>query len=144
MRISDWSSVVCSSDLPVDGFIRLAMCMAHFRFTQLPIGGRNQPFEIALEDIVMRACLHGSHRPILADGAGDDDKRNIHIHAMHQRQRIEGAESRHAEIRVDDVPGFAAEFGLHVFRRFKSEEHTSELQSLMRTSYAVFCLKKKK
>src|SRR3546814_6530108 len=27
--------------------------------------------------------------------------------------------------------------------RFRSEEHTSELQSLMRTSYAVFCLKKK-
>src|SRR3546814_3945157 len=30
------------------------------------------------------------------------------------------------------------------FRWFRSEEHTSELQSLMRTSYAVFCLKKKK
>src|SRR3546814_10380579 len=29
-------------------------------------------------------------------------------------------------------------------RRVRSEEHTSELQSLMRTSYAVFCLKKKK
>src|SRR3546814_4156186 len=29
-------------------------------------------------------------------------------------------------------------------RHFRSEEHTSELQSLMRTSYAVFCLKKKK
>src|SRR3546814_10770586 len=29
-------------------------------------------------------------------------------------------------------------------RRLKSEEHTSELQSLMRISYAVFCLKKKK
>src|SRR3546814_13803936 len=28
-------------------------------------------------------------------------------------------------------------------RRFRSEEHTSELQSLMRISYAVFCLKKK-
>src|SRR3546814_2620743 len=28
--------------------------------------------------------------------------------------------------------------------RYRSEEHTSELQSLMRTSYAVFCLKKKK
>src|SRR3546814_5567268 len=28
-------------------------------------------------------------------------------------------------------------------RRSRSEEHTSELQSLMRTSYAVFCLKKK-
>src|SRR3546814_4239771 len=37
----------------------------------------------------------------------------------------------------------------HIFRRllgfgFRSEEHTSELQSLMRISYAVFCLKKKK
>src|SRR3546814_9698754 len=29
-------------------------------------------------------------------------------------------------------------------KRYRSEEHTSELQSLMRTSYAVFCLKKKK
>src|SRR3546814_8234366 len=29
-------------------------------------------------------------------------------------------------------------------RDFRSEEHTSELQSLMRISYAVFCLKKKK
>src|SRR3546814_6570175 len=31
----------------------------------------------------------------------------------------------------------------HILMRFRSEEHTSELQSLMRTSYAVFCLKKK-
>src|SRR3546814_4251775 len=31
-----------------------------------------------------------------------------------------------------------------VFRKTRSEEHTSELQSLMRISYAVFCLKKKK
>src|SRR3546814_4243958 len=33
---------------------------------------------------------------------------------------------------------------LKFFTVFKSEEHTSELQSLMRISYAVFCLKKKK
>src|SRR3546814_2345876 len=32
----------------------------------------------------------------------------------------------------------------HVFINYRSEEHTSELQSLMRISYAVFCLKKKK
>src|SRR3546814_2170806 len=32
----------------------------------------------------------------------------------------------------------------HEPRRHRSEEHTSELQSLMRISYAVFCLKKKK
>src|SRR3546814_4394854 len=32
----------------------------------------------------------------------------------------------------------------HLFAPLRSEEHTSELQSLMRISYAVFCLKKKK
>src|SRR3546814_2836548 len=35
-------------------------------------------------------------------------------------------------------------FRVRVIQRFRSEEHTSELQSLMRISYAVFCLKKKK
>src|SRR3546814_6965601 len=39
------------------------------------------------------------------------------------------------------LPGRGANFGLLLCR---SEEHTSELQSLMRISYAVFCLKKKK
>src|SRR3546814_17883125 len=34
--------------------------------------------------------------------------------------------------------------GSHAVQQARSEEHTSELQSLMRTSYAVFCLKKKK
>src|SRR3546814_9377434 len=33
---------------------------------------------------------------------------------------------------------------LEILRRRRSEEHTSELQSLMRISYAVFCMKKKK
>src|SRR3546814_7708658 len=41
----------------------------------------------------------------------------------------------------DDVIG--AEIGGAVKNVLKSEEHTSELQSLMRNSYAVFCLKKK-
>src|SRR3546814_5309398 len=39
--------------------------------------------------------------------------------------------------------GYRAFFTAHI-RAERSEEHTSELQSLMRTSYAVFCLKKKK
>src|SRR3546814_9196755 len=39
----------------------------------------------------------------------------------------------------DMKPGFS-----RIFLKFRSEEHTSELQSLMRISYAVFCLKKKK
>src|SRR3546814_9259665 len=39
--------------------------------------------------------------------------------------------------------GRAVAAGAHLIQR-RSEEHTSELQSLMRNSYAVFCLKKKK
>src|SRR3546814_5968555 len=42
---------------------------------------------------------------------------------------------------IDQKIGDAASIKLG--RRFRSEEHTSELQSLMRISYAVFCLKKK-
>src|SRR3546814_13949113 len=38
---------------------------------------------------------------------------------------------------------FAVWFGSYAFDFARSEEHTSELQSLMRISYAVFCLKKK-
>src|SRR3546814_3094831 len=41
------------------------------------------------------------------------------------------------------VVAFAKEHGLWVLSDLRSEEHTSELQSLMRISYAVFCLKKK-
>src|SRR3546814_4049729 len=40
--------------------------------------------------------------------------------------------------------GGAAIASLYVWHIVRSEEHTSELQSLMRISYAVFCLKKKK
>src|SRR3546814_7327191 len=46
----------------------------------------------------------------------------------------------HAEVRVRLPDGADAE---RAAVRGRSEEHTSELQSLMRTSYAVFCLKKK-
>src|SRR3546814_9685663 len=55
------------------------------------------------------------------------------------------------EFRLAPVPHRAQHFQLVVHRRLasmsvrrviRSEEHTSELQSLMRTSYAVFCLKK--
>src|SRR3546814_4645564 len=45
-----------------------------------------------------------------------------------------------------EVEAFLAEVRAELMRaraKFRSEEHTSELQSLMRISYAVFCLKKK-
>src|SRR3546814_4114458 len=47
--------------------------------------------------------------------------------------------------RLDQVEEVVPEFLLvPLLQQARSEEHTSELQSLMRTSYAVFCLKKKK
>src|SRR3546814_1985939 len=54
----------------------------------------------------------------------------------------------HAEREVPAVADEEADHGDHgigqPLRQERSEEHTSELQSLMRISYAVFCLKKKK
>src|SRR3546814_7887035 len=44
---------------------------------------------------------------------------------------------------IRDAGGIAIEFPTHPIQETRSEEHTSELQSLMRISYAVFCLKKK-
>src|SRR3546814_4165629 len=87
-------------------------------------------------------------------GAGED--RNIDI--VRQRRKIERGRPGIVDQRRD--PAFSRDGGdrWHVLhfkaqraRRFhedrpgvRSEEHTSELQSLMRISYAVFCLKKKK
>src|SRR3546814_5475678 len=47
-----------------------------------------------------------------------------------------------ADLMYEDKKNFPGAVGLLV--KARSEEHTSELQSLMRISYAVFCLKKKK
>src|SRR3546814_8737917 len=53
-----------------------------------------------------------------------------------------GAEGISKPMNLGSLMRSAHAFGASFF--FRSEEHTSELQSLMRTSYAVFCLKKKK
>src|SRR3546814_7692216 len=51
---------------------------------------------------------------------------------------------RSASVRPHDVPGRDRVVAADRTGEARSEEHTSELQSLMRISYAVFCLKKKK
>src|SRR3546814_7876835 len=54
-----------------------------------------------------------------------------------------------AKINIDENPDAPGRYGVRgiptmiLFKNGRSEEHTSELQSLMRISYAVFCLKKK-
>src|SRR3546814_10290573 len=106
MRISDWSSDVCSSDLPADQ--RPTKAASTRRVTLgLPL--------ITMQPVLV-ACFrcHGTCRRTLPPGCGS----------------IPAA-------------GGASAFLVETRRR-RSEEHTSELQSLMRISYAVFCLKKKK
>src|SRR3546814_7419465 len=53
-------------------------------------------------------------------------------------RRVDGIPGQGGALRMDHARGLEAAF------EQRSEEHTSELQSLMRISYAVFCLKKKK
>src|SRR3546814_8770697 len=101
MRLSDWSSVVFSSDLeagdPFGPWRELAD-----RFQERGIGFGS------------RAC-------------GDRE-----------------AGGKRGRDRAQQVGVAEKQPGLRIVRDIRSEEHTSELQSLMRISYAVFCLKKKK
>src|SRR3546814_7521323 len=101
MRISDWSSDVCSSDLHIGE-------------------GRNE----------QRAAVDRQR-----------DQPEQHIDANHHRRGAAGdiVALRHAKQKEDRMRDHRR--GQQVKR---SEEHTSELQSLMRNSYDVFCLKKKK
>src|SRR3546814_1107933 len=121
MRISDWSSDVCSSDLLLgsgfghidDSAVEIWAFTREAGIHQIgalmgrtpPLRGLDHkalPGEFLLQEHVIEIA-GDSQRPV---GIGLDE-------ALHQRLR-------------------------------RSEEHTSELQSLMRISYAVFCLKKKK
>src|SRR3546814_8121357 len=81
-------------------------------------------------------------------GGGRDDKNIAHV-PEHSEIGVECADLFLAFIDQQAISAFAPE-GLRRFLahsgddvRQRSEEHTSELQSLMRISYAVFCLKKK-
>src|SRR3546814_4999211 len=117
MRISDWSSDVCSSDL-------LA-----FLFSLLT------PFHLALHGEAAIGIDHpevGTLRRFIGCAA---DRKRLGI-----EDRPLGAEGKPRGARLGQVPAQQAD---HQRRQQRSEEHMSELQSLMRISNAVFCLKKK-
>src|SRR3546814_6327261 len=59
-------------------------------------------------------------------------------------RQVHGARMADEVVGADDVERFRDEESGQVRGQKRSEEHTSELQSLMRISYAVFCSKKKK
>src|SRR3546814_1404993 len=120
MRISDWSSDVCSSDLDQVGIVELVAVGL-----EDPVPCARLAVEL-LGDVRQRvAPLHGVG--LLTDGFLGAARAALHV----------------AEIGLGRVGFGAAGAALHV-GEIRSEEQTSELQSLMRISYAVFCLKKKK
>src|SRR3546814_5877624 len=112
MRISDWSSDVCSSDLPtdIDGMkaihvLRWVYGVEHFRAVDL-LGKRQ----------LNQNAMYG----------------RVGVELCYQREEFSLGAIRTVAMLERSHPDLA-----------RSEEHTSELQSLMRISYAVFCLKKK-
>src|SRR3546814_1503227 len=110
MRISDWSSDVCSSDL------RLGKAVIHVH--RVGHGGVDSGSTDRLDRLDGKLPRHIEPSRRTSDVC-DGSRFNAN------------AAGRHA---VHVVPAIMVH---------RSEEHTSELQSLMRISYAVFCLKKK-
>src|SRR3546814_1784698 len=131
MRISDWSSDVCSSDL---GFLP-----DHFHAFAAPcdvfvgvveIGGRKVERRFQFGNMVLSRWPILTVRSLLLPRSRTFDRLNL------QRGAI--------EVVIDAPGGPLRVYSVHLDHVSRSEEHTSELQSLMRISYAVFCLKKKK
>src|SRR3546814_5287603 len=115
MRISDWSSDVCSSDL------------VKYRRTEAAMREEDDSFGDADD-------------PALAFARVEDRLASVHGEVALLRAAIEGLTAARENI---EIPDYEPTLG-RTEQVLRSEEHTSELQSLMRISYAVFCLKKKK
>src|SRR3546814_5810817 len=105
MRISDWSSDVCSSDLRD--------------------GGRRLPYRGEAQHGGIDPAIESIREIIGLNPVGHLDNLLVGEHQPAEQRRLGRC--------VDKA----------ITPRHRSEEHTSELQSLMRISYAVFCLKKK-
>src|SRR3546814_6375859 len=128
MRISDWSADVCSSDLAAD-VDEMAGAGEQRHRLALP-EGRGDDRQVvqmagALPRIVGDEGVALAHR---RDGKAVDEVLYRQRHGVDVAGRPGDRLRQHAAFSVEDA---------------RSEEHTSELQSLMRISYAVFCLKKK-
>src|SRR3546814_8868363 len=123
MRISDWSSDVCSSDLHAPSVGLQAPLQRFERAGDLQV---QWP---ALAGIVLLA-LRGQAGPAVAPP----------LFGAHGHGRLRRREA--LEQRVDRARRMPQRRGQE--GDVRSEEHTSELQSLMRSSYAIFCFQTKK
>src|SRR3546814_3313404 len=115
MRISDWSSDVCSSDL------------GHLHTYEKTYFERQRPQDVHAWAEDNRRAVPSRHTRAENRGHRGPDR-----YPSADRLSVPGRLDR-TEFRVGNQCAST-----------RSEEHTSELQSLMRISYAVFCLKKKK
>src|SRR3546814_2702794 len=121
MRISDWSSDVCSSDLK---YVLIAGVEAA-TFMGTREGKDSLRSKQFWEGLVGE---YGATRTLTGeDGETHKQLRDV-MRSGYSKESIKG---RYNEL-------------IEITDRCRSEEHTSALQSLMRISYAVFCLKKKK
>src|SRR3546814_2205125 len=134
MRISDWSSDVCSSDLRFGRAARDAVERAR---EQLAVLVNCQPREI----IWTSGGTESNNLALKGVTDGAVPSRVLYGATEHPAV-LEAAESLHERGWIVETVA-VDETGVIDWSRFRSEEHTSELQSLMRISYAVFCLKKK-
>src|SRR3546814_6310197 len=131
MRISDWSSDVCSSDLHVIDDRRLRGC-DDFASEQRLFAGRHLHFAVIAEALAELA------------GLGIDGDQAVVERAEEDARLADRAIGGGGVNPVRDAATLLVALDLRLRIVGRSEEHTSELQSLMRISYAVFCLKKKK
>src|SRR3546814_10260609 len=91
--------------------------------------------------IIVMAVMNGFRQELLAQILGV----NGHLTVFSDQPRIDSYDDLAQRIgAVDGVVMVTPQIQEQVVVTMRSEEHTSELQSLMRISYAVFCLKKKK
>src|SRR3546814_3434342 len=128
MRISDWSSDVCSSDL---GARRPGEPRRAARAARPRSRGARARSSLDRAGSFLAGSRGGPARP--PGPAPLRCRPPARAEAKAAAVRILGHKVRHNEIIR----------GLHLSAA-RSEEHTSELQSLMRISYAVFCLNKKR
>src|SRR3546814_8931941 len=128
MRISDWSSDVCSSDLE-------ALLLA------LDSGARELDETLPMSLSRLDERFDKTMR-IMADASPEAEKLEAVTDAILGRVN-EAEEMIRTQATLLKEWQSSAEAHLVTNRiEVRSEEHTSELQSLMRISYAVFCLKK--
>src|SRR3546814_8455901 len=133
MRISDWSSDVCSSDL----LLIVAPMSGHFATLLRGTVERMLPDH----DVYITDWRDARDVPVFEGTFDLDDYVDYVIEFL----RFLGPNTHVMAVCQPSVPVLGAVALMAAADDpCRSEEHTSELQSLMRISYAVFCLKKKK